>query len=383
MLILDKINQLESRKLEFKKQLPKSSVLLKTVTAFANGAGGDLIIGVTDSKRQIVGVEDPLYLEEQIVNTIHDGIYPPLSPYCAVMTIQGKSILSVSVLPGNNKPYFIKAKGIDDGVFIRVGSTTRKAGIEQIQELKRRTSGFSYVDEIDFQHQKDSLDQKGLEDFFSMSGLGEVSDDVLTKINILRRNNGDVLPTVAGMLLFGHPDLVAYEYAAIRLSRFAGTTLQNLLESREYKIPILQLIEPLCRDILAFLPKESFYEGARRIEQPVVPFFAVREVLVNAIVHRDYSIRGSSIKINLFDDRLEIISPGVLVGNLDISDLGKGLSEIRNRTLVRIFRQSGFMEELGTGIARIIDLYQQYHLKSPVFMEQGQFFKAILPLEKR
>jgi predicted HTH transcriptional regulator len=96
----------------------------------------------------------------------------------------------------------------------------------------------------------------------------------------------------------------------------------------------------------------------------------------------DYGLTGSSIKINVFDDRMEVISSGILYGNLDISDVGTGLSECRNRSIVRIFRRLNLMEELGTGIARIFELYEDRNLKLPVFAEQGQFFKAVLPQEK-
>lgn len=378
MNILEKITQIESRKLKFKEQLPEGHALLKIVTAFANGAGGELIIGLTDRERKIVGVEDPMLLEEQIMNSIHDGIYPPVSPFCSIITVEEKNILSVQILPGSNKPYYIKAKGVEKGSFIRIGSTNRLAGFEAIQELKRQVRGLSFVDEIDFQHQRKLFDEKSLNNFFDTIGLSEVNDDALVKLNILRRNNGDVLPTIAAMLLFGQSGSPDYDYAGVRLSRFSGTTMQNLLETREYGIPLIQLVDPLCHDIVSLLPKESFFKGARRIERSVIPFEAIREAIINAIVHRDYSIKGSSIKINLFDDRVEIISPGVLVGNLDIRDLGTGLSESRNRTMVRIFRYLGLMEELGTGIARIFDIYRERELKPPLFLEQGQFFKVIL-----
>ena len=117
------------------------------------------------------------------------------------------------------------------------------------------------------------------------------------------------------------------------------------------------------------------------MERTIIPFYAIREVIINAVVHRDYSIRGSSIKINVFDNRLEVISPGTLFGNIDISDIGTGISECRNRSIVRIFRRLNLMEELGTGIARIYDLFERKQLKKPSFFEQGQFFKAVLPQE--
>ena len=242
---------------------------MKTIVAFANGAGGNLIIGVSDKEREIAGVIDPLELEERVANLIYDSIKPLVSPYISVHNIDGKIILNVQILSGSNKPYFLVKDGPQNGVYIRIGSTNRKARPEVINEI-----------------------------------ISEMK-------RLVKRTSG--------------------------------------------------------------------LEGARRVEKTIIPDFALREVLVNAIVHRDYSITGSSIKINIFDDRMEVISPGVLFGNLDISDLGKGVSESRNRRMVRIFRKMGFMEELGTGISRIYRLYQESHLKTPQFIEQGQFFVTILP----
>ena len=382
MDIQQKIKQPESRKLEFKEKLPAGKNFLKTIAAFANGAGGELILGVSDEDRQIKGVDDPLLLEEQLASAIHDGIYPPVSPYFSVITVAGKMLLSVQVLSGGNKPYYLKSRGIEKGVFVRIGSTNRQAPLETIHELQRQSRGFSYTAEIDFSHEASALNEESLDAFFQTLSRKKYNQEALLKWKILGRNNGDIFPTVAGMVLFGNDSLTDYDYAHVRLTRFLGNTQEHILETKEYPLPLVTKIEGICNDISSFLRKESILDGIRRVEQTIIPFYALREAVVNAIVHRDYSIKGSTIKLNVYDDRLEVISPGVLVGNLDINDLGTGLSECRNRILVRIFRQLGLMEELGTGIARINSLYSKKGLKQPIYQEQGRFFKIILPQEK-
>ncbi len=383
MNYLEKIKQPENRKFELKVQLPQGKALLKTIAAFANGAGGELLIGVDDKTREIVGVNEPLLLEEQIINKIYDGIYPLVSPFCTIISIEHKTILSVRILSGSNKPYYIKSKGPEKGTFIRIGSTNRTASLEIVSELKRQVRGVSFVDEIDFQQTREDIEEGCLNEFMQATGLTEsINDDVLAKFNIVQKNNGDHLPTIAGLVLCGKKGMPGYEYAGLRFSRFAGTTMQDLLDTRDYTVPLLKCIDSVCNDIVSFLPKESVFKGARRFEYPVVPAIAIREAVINAIVHRDYSIRGSSVKINLFDDRLEIISPGVLPGNLELNDLGTGLSESRNRTLVRVFRYLGLMEELGTGIARIYDVCKEQGIKTPTFQEVGQFFKVMFFFQK-
>jgi ATP-dependent DNA helicase RecG len=377
-----KLSQPESRKLEFKRGLPGKSDLLRTIVAFANGAGGELVFGVSDKNREIVGVDDPLALEEKVANVIHDGIQPFISPYISSLSVEGRTVLIVKILPGTNKPYFRKAEGAEKGVYIRLDSTNRRANAEMIAELKRQGRGLAFEMEADYSKQPNDLDETVLTHFFETLGQSGYTEEALIKWKILQRNNGDCFPTVAGLVMFGKEHLLEYDFAGIRLTRYQGITLSNISESKEFRVPIVEKIDVICSDIERFLRKESYLKGARRLEQTVIPPFAVREVVVNAVVHRDYSIQGASVKINVFDDRLEVISPGILFGHMDLADIGTGISECRNRSIVRVFRRLNLMEELGTGIARIYELFREKGLKKPEFMEQGQYFKAILSQEK-
>jgi len=383
MDIYNYFSQPESRKLEFKRQFPAKSDLLKTIVAFANGAGGNLIIGVSDKEREIAGVTDPLELEERIANLVYDSIKPLVSPYISVHNINGKSILNVQILAGSNKPYFLVKDGPQNGVYIRIGSTNRKAGPDIINEITRQRLGYSFEEEILPSLSYKDLDIHALKTFFSDIGSIKAEFDLLSKWHILKKNNGDYLPTVLSVILFGKESLNAFDFMNIRLTRFNGLDYSDISETKEFSIPLILNIDEIINEMKRLVKRTSMLEGARRVEKTVIPDFALREVLVNAIVHRDYSMTGSSIKINIFDDRLQVISPGVLFGNLDISDLGQGVSESRNRRMVRIFRKLGFMEELGTGISRIYKLYQENNLKRPEFIEQGQFFVTILPQKEQ
>jgi len=382
MNIHEKLRQPESRKLEFKREIPaKLTDLMKTIAAFANGAGGELIIGVSDKDRTITGVSDPLMLEERIANAVHDSIEPMISPYISVLNVQGKELLIIRILPGSSKPCFIKSMGLEKGVYIRIGSTNRIASPQICEELRRQSLGIAFETEMDITKSADDLDADSIADFFHHIGHKAPKRESLVKWSLLKKNNGDYFPTVAGLVLFGS-DIPDYDFAGIRITRFMGNTMSNIGETREYSVPILPKTEDICRHTAFFLRKESYLEGIRRLERTIIPFYAVREVIVNAVVHRDYGMRGSGIKINVFDNRMEVVSPGILHGNLDIADLGTGLSECRNRIIVRIFRKSGMMEELGTGIVRIYELFAQKSLPTPQFFEQGQFFKAVLHQEK-
>jgi predicted HTH transcriptional regulator len=377
---IERFNQPESIKLEFKQAFPKNATnVLKTIVAFANGTGGEMIIGVTDD-RKIIGVEDPLLIEEKLANMVHDSIYPLLSPFISTLCVDDKVVLIVQILPGTQKPYYIKYLGLEKGVFIRIGSTNRHAKTEIVELLQQESIGISYDFKMDSSKNINCLDQKSLDIFFKRMGHSKYTNEALTKWHILKKNNGDFFPSVMGIILFGKQEMIMdYDFAGIRLTKYNGTGLSNISETKEYTLPISMKIEKICKDISYFLQKESYLDGAKRIERTIIPEFAIREAVVNAIAHRDYRIKGSSIKINVFDDRMEVISPGILPGNLDISDVGTGLSECRNRSIVRILRRLEVMEELGTGVARIFVLFQEKKLKKPSLMEQNQFFKLILP----
>lgn len=381
MEILNKIKQPETRKLEFKEKFTEKSKILKTIIAFSNGAGGELIIGVTDKEREVVGVKNPLELEEKISSMIYDSITPMISPYISIIDINGKKIIHIQVMGGTNKPYFIKSIGIKDSTFIRIGSTTRKASQEIIEELRREAHGYSYEEEIIPSLSINDLDKNAIKYFLHEINVDHLDKDVLTKWHILRKNNGDYFPTVLSIIFFGNPGLSKYDYYNIRISKFNGSDYNDIAESKEFTIPLFPKINEITAVLKSYVKRTSVLDGARRVEKTIIPEFALREIIINAIVHMDYSIK-SSIKINVFDDKVEVVNPGILFGNLDIEDLGKGISECRNRKLVKIFRKFGFMEELGTGIKRIINLFSEQNLKPPVFKEQGRYFKAILPQEK-
>ncbi len=312
------------------------------------------------------------------INIVHDSITPPVSPFFSIITVSGKTLMLVQVLAGGNKPYYVKSMGLEKGVFVRIGSSNRMAEPSVIKNLQRQSRGLPYSAEIDYKYGLNVLQEDALSLFFSTLRQPEYDPELLVKWCIAGRNNGDILPTVTGLVLFGGNNLRVYDYAHIRLTRFLGTTTGQVEESLEYSLPLMDKIEQLCDDLTAFLRKESYFVGPRRLERTMIPYFAIREAVVNAVVHRDYSITGSSIKVNVFDDRFEIISPGVLFGGFDIADLGTGLSECRNRSFVRIFRQLGFMEELGTGIARINELCHERGLQTPQYEEQAQFFRVTI-----
>jgi len=382
MNILDKVRQPENRKLELKRSLPPRAKWLKTIISFANGAGGELILGVDDKNRDILGIENPFELEEKISNTIHDSIRPSISPYIRIINLKNRQLLSVQILPGQLKPYYLASKGLEKGTYIRIGSTNRQADLSAIEELKRQAYGISYLDQMFFQCDKNALDKEALNVFFMrLLGVKKLSLNHFFHYVTLKKNNGDIFPTFIGVILFGKenlPELREFDYSKIKITRYKGIDRTEILSTQFFELPLALKIESIIDYTLSEIPNAQKLVGAKRERIPLLPAFAVREAVINAIVHRDYSLKGASVQVDIFNDRCIITSPGVLPGTLSIDLLGQGISEIRNRSLTRIFRGAGFMEELGSGISRMIQEMKKSGNPRPEFEEKGQYFCVTL-----
>jgi ATP-dependent DNA helicase RecG len=225
------LKQPESKSLELKKEIPKNKQnLLKTVVAFANGTGGHIYVGINDD-RTVAGIkEEPFDLEEKLSNTIFDSISPIPNVFFQTATVEEKVIFIIRVLAGANKPYYLKRPGPEDGIFVRVGSTNRKADAHVVAELRRQARNISFDQEINPSFDCRILDKRLIEKYVELRGL-EVKPtlDYLVKIKAAHRYNHAYHPTVGGLLLFcfNLPD--TYSYAGFRVSRFKRENRAELI----------------------------------------------------------------------------------------------------------------------------------------------------------
>ncbi len=378
MNIKQKIDGGENRKLEFKEKLPSKNQLIKTAIAFANGSGGEIIIGVEDNKKEIVGLPDELLTEyiDQISNAIYDTSSPAIIPEIVVETVDNKSILIIRIFPGNLTPYHIKSKDSYKGTYIRVGATNKIADKEIIRELERRRINVSFDEDIFYSSNIDNLNFEKLQkDFhdFTEKKLGK-NDLFLLKLAKVQRDRP--YPTNAGMLIAGRERV--FDYAVIQCARFKGTTNDEFIDRKEFSGSLYNQVEYALKFAQTHIKLAGKIENVQRKDTYEIPLLAIREALINAVVHRDYSISGSDIKFAIFDDRIEITSPGVLPKTLDISELAEGRSVIRNKIIARFFKEIGFIEQWGTGIPKIYRTCRGHGLAEPEFRESGMFFKVIL-----
>jgi len=380
MKIQEILKQPEGKTLEFKKELPKNRQnLLKTVVAFANGTGGRIYIGV-NGDRTVTGIkEEPFDLEEKLSSIIYDSISPIPNVFFQTVAFENKVIFIVRILPGANKPYYLKKLGPEDGIFVRIGSTNRKADFQVSAELRRQARNISLDQEIDPSFDCDILDRRLLEKFIELRGLKtKPTLDYFIKIKAAQRYDHTCHPAIGGILLFCSTLPDEYSYARFRVSRFKAENRADLINSTTINDGLLVMPEKIMDFVQLYMEKKIEISALRRKEDYDIPLPAIREGILNAICHRDYSITGSDNKLDIFSDRIEITSPGTLPLGITLQDLGDGISEVRNRLIVKIFREAGYVEQLGTGIMRIKEACRTNALPEPKFEETGNFFKITI-----
>lgn len=366
----------ESKTLEFKETLPKKLFsLLKTCVAFANGTGGKIIFGVKDQTREIVGISEACRnkLYDEFPNSLYDATSPSLLAEIYERNFAGTHLLIIEIPQSYKKPVFIKAEGSQEGVYIRVGSNTRKADKNQIEELMRETTRMTYDEEM-VKADISILSSELLKTIYPrMQHERLLAEKVLMQLN---SNTKSLYPTVTGVLCFcDQPDIYLPE-ALIRCSRFSGTSGRNIIQTEEMQGTILDQIEKAFNLIKSWLVRDYKLIGVKFVGQSMFPEIALREAIINAVLHRKYSIAGA-IKIALYDDRLEIFSPGNFPGPIDLNSLGDGTTYLRNPHLTRLARRLGLIESLGTGIRLILETTKKAGLKRPEFIENADSVKVV------
>ncbi|ALS97100.1 helix-turn-helix domain-containing protein [Lacimicrobium alkaliphilum] len=361
------IQQGESKTLEFKQQLPKGEQLAKTLIAFANTSGGKLILGVNDL-RQVVGVkEDEFDLMDQIASMAHDHCHPTLMPNIHLETVQGKTLVIVQVYRGSQLPYYLKSKGREKGTYVRLSATNRPASLEMIHELERQRLHQSFDEQAAWDIPLANLELAPLRSAFER--IGKPFDNArMRSLKLIKTEQGQDYPTHGLLILLGQ-----YEQAEIKCSRFKGTDMAVFLDKKEYTGNLFSQLAQTEAFIKNHLHLKAEIFGLQRTETYEIPITAIREALVNAFVHRDYSNTGRDIKVGIYDDMVNIVSPGGLPNGLTLDEALKGRSEIRNKVIARVFKELGYIEQWGSGITRLRKLCQQAGNPEPTIKETGDF----------
>ena len=357
----------ENKTIEFKEIIPNSKKISQTAVAFANGAGGKILIGITDD-RKIVGIDekqDIFRIIDDLNTIIYDSCYPNINADIYTENKDNKTILVIEVFPGNLKPYYIKSMGKENGVYIRIGASNRKASYENILELERQRRNITFDEEIDWDLEYGDLNLDFLKKKFKENGK-DFSEEKLLNLGLIKKDGNDLKVTRGFGIILG-----LYENTNINCARFKGKTMDIFLDKKEFTGDIFSKIENIQMFLSNHLNISSKFENFQRKDILEIPMLALREGIINAIVHRDYSNQGRDIKIGIYDDVVEIVSPGGLPSTLTIEQIYSGRSEIRNKVLARIFKELNFIEKWGSGINRMINLCKEVNLKVPEIKETG------------
>jgi ATP-dependent DNA helicase RecG len=378
--LLDLLKRPEGKTLEFKRDLSSPDGVLRSLVAFANTSGGTVLVGVEDRTRHVRGVREPLDLEERLANLISDHIVPRLVPELEIVSWRRSHVVAIQVHASPVRPHYLRREGLDGGAYVRVGSTNRRADRELIEELRRFTRGEAYDEQPMPGLDSEALDFRAASELFAP--VRRLRRNDLQTLRLVTLHQGRTVPTIGGMLLIGENRERHFPDAWIQAGRFRGVDKSHIVDRTEIRTYLVQAVE----EAITFVEKHAM-RGAdigriRRSERWSVPPVAVREAVVNAVVHADYAQRGAPIRLAIFDDRLEVENPGLLPFGLTLEDLPRGISKLRNRVIGRTFHTLGLIEQWGSGIQRMTAACRDAGLAPPTFEEIGTRFRVTLRLER-
>ncbi|MDL2302483.1 putative DNA binding domain-containing protein [Lachnospiraceae bacterium OttesenSCG-928-D06] len=354
----------ESAVVEFKREY--TSDIVKTVVAFANTGGGTIYIGIADNG-SVVGVEDADGTMLKLSNAVCDSIKPDVTLFVEYTheTIESKTIVKAEVQRGTSCPYYLGSKGIrPEGVYVRQGASTVPATETAILRMIKETDGESY-EEVRSINQ--SLTFNDAEKEFAERG---VAFSVAQRKSMELMNCDEIYTNLALLL----SDQCVH---SIKLAVFEGKAKAQFKDRREFTGSLLKQLNETFDFIDRYNRNRSEIDGLHRVDRRDYPVEAVREALLNALVHRDYSFRDSTL-INIFDDRLEFVSIGGLVRGISLDDMMLGISVVRNRNLANVFYRLTLIEAFGTGVPKIMRNYDGYPV-APQIEATDNAFKITLP----
>ena len=355
----------ENVDVEFKELDRKSGKLpdsiAKEIIAFANTEGGELYIGIRDDG-VTVGVDHPDFVMTMLSNTIHDSILPDLIPFIQIRAIErdGKTVIKTTVAVGTERPYYLAREGLKPrGVFVRRGSACIPLHETGIRQMILETTGKSFEQSRSLNQ---SLTFSSLQHELGIRNL----EFGLPQMKTLKLVGEDGLYTNLALLL---SDQCAH---TIKVAVFQGRDSAVFRDRKEFSGSVLKQLADVYQFICRFNKTEAAFEGLIRTDTRDYPEEAIREALLNSIIHRDYLFSGSTV-INFFDDHLEFISLGGLVAGISMEAVFLGASVSRNPNLAAVFYRLGLVESYGTGIRKIMRLYEHSGMQPSFRTAEGAF----------
>lgn len=355
---------LEGKNIEFKRQYTDD--IKYAVLAFANTEGGTLYIGINDDG-SVEGVENPDAVMLQVMNMIRDTIRPDITVAvdCSTELMENKHVVVLIIQRGVARPYYLANKGIRPaGVYVRQGASSVPASETAILQMIKESSGDVYEEARSLNQ---NLTFKEAEAYFAKKHLqfGDAQKRTLQLIS------ADGTYSNLGMLLSDQC------ISIIKLAVFEGSKKTVFHDRKELSGSLFKQLEDAYAYINQFNYTRSEFPGLERVDTRDYPPEAVREALLNAVIHREYGIGGPTL-ISIFDDRIEFVTIGGLVKGLSLGDIKLGVSMLRNKNLANVFYRLHLIEAYGTGLLKIDECYADCAVK-PQLLATDNAFKLVLP----
>lgn len=355
---------LEGKNIEFKRQYTDD--IKYAVLAFANTEGGTLYIGINDDG-SVEGVENPDAAMLQVMNMIRDTIRPDITVAvdCSTELMENKHVVVLIIQRGVARPYYLANKGIRPaGVYVRQGASSVPASETAILQMIEESSGDVYEEARSLNQ---NLTFKEAEAYFAKKHLqfGDAQKRTLQLIS------ADGTYSNLGMLLSDQC------ISIIKLAVFEGSKKTVFHDRKELSGSLFKQLEDAYAYINQFNYTRSEFPGLERVDTRDYPPEAVREALLNAVIHREYGIGGPTL-ISIFDDRIEFVTIGGLVKGLSLADIKLGVSMLRNKNLANVFYRLHLIEAYGTGLLKIDECYADCAVK-PQLLATDNAFKLVLP----
>lgn len=352
--------QYESERIEYKSQMIED--LYREVIAFANSNGGVIYIGI-DDQGNLTGIDNVDETYTRITNGIRDAIAPDVTMFVRYI-IQDNKVIQIEVGEGSYKPYYLKSKGMKpNGVYVRHGASSVQASPDQIRKMIKESDGDNFEasrcmeQELTFHAAETAFKQYGVE--FSVEkyrALGITKNDVFTNLALLLSDQC---------------------HHTIKVAVFKDEFCTEFRDSKEFGGSVFKQFEDVVNYLALCNKTVSTIKGLVRTDKQDYPEEVIREALLNALVHRDYSFSGSII-INVNDSKMEFISLGGLLPGLSTEDIRIGISQPRNKKLAEVFHRLRLIESYGTGIRRIFKLYENCPVQ-PSIEATTNAFRIVLP----
>lgn len=391
----------ETNSVEFKDArggLPKS--VWKSISAFSHKPGGGIIVfGIIEDKEKheiiIIGTDILDNLQEKIGDLVNNEMSFIIRPDYHILEIEEKTLLAVFVpeCPDQFKPCYYKSEGMPNGAYIRDGNTNRKMTDDEMRNFIDNSKKFKFDITSAEEASLDDLSKEKILELLIKSGertqrhssLEEIDFELLKNLGIADNFDGSQKPTLAGFLIFAKErpqNKQQFSRYAIRCVRFKGSNVASeIIDNLDIKETLDIQIDTMQKFVLRNIKKSAEIVGTKRIEKYEYSEKAIREIVANAVIHRDYKITETYTQVYIFEDRIEVFNPGCLPPGVTIENI-KDAQVSRNEIIAARLKEFDYLEEYGRGIDIVFDEMKKWNLLSPIFKNTSNSFKVILMGEK-